>query len=334
MKLSDIGEFGFIERISDKFRHLLLPDFIGIGDDCAVIPYNEKEDYVITTDLLIEDIHFLKNRITPGQLGYKSLAVNLSDIAAMGAEPVGSFLSIGIPAETEVEYLDAVMEGFHKLSQKYQVPLLGGDTTKSKKHLMINVGIVGKCRKGKALLRSMAQIDDIVCVTGYLGDSAGGLEVLLNDLPETKDNLQLILSHHLPEPHIKEGLWLAEQSGVHAMMDVSDGISSDLAHILKASGKSAVIELDRLPVSETLRKVAVAEGWDLDKLVTSGGEDYVLLLTVKDNSFVTINAGFKAVFGRDLIQIGKIAKGDPRINWMRYGKQVVLNKHGFNHFSV
>ncbi|MBN2213602.1 MAG: thiamine-phosphate kinase [Bacteroidales bacterium] len=334
MKIHEIGEFGFIDRISGMFRHLLLPDFLGIGDDCAIIPYNEKEDYVITTDLLIEDIHFLKHRITPGQLGYKSLAVNLSDIAAMGAEPVGSFLSIGIPAETEVEYLDALMEGYHKLSQKYKVPLLGGDTTKSKKYLTINVGIVGKCRRGKALLRSMAQSGDIVCVTGFLGDSAGGLEVLLNNLPETKDNLQLILSHHLPEPHVKEGLWLAKQSGVHAMMDVSDGISSDLMHILKASGKSAVVELDKIPVSDTLRKVTVAKGWDLDKLVTCGGEDYVLLCTVEAGSLASIKAGFKTVFSRDLIQIGRIIEGESRINWMKNSQQVVLNKHGFDHFSV
>jgi thiamine-monophosphate kinase len=334
MKLSEIGEFGFIERIADVFRHMLLPDFIGIGDDCAIIPYNKKEDYVITTDLLIEDIHFLKNRIHPEQLGHKSLAVNLSDIAAMGAEPVGSFLSIGIPADTELEYLDRLMEGYHRLSQKYQVPLLGGDTTKSKKHITINVAVVGKCRKGNARLRSMAQSEDVICVTGCLGDSAGGLRVLLDDLPETMDNLQLILCHHLPEPHVKEGLWLAEQPGLHAMMDVSDGISSDLIHILKASGKSALVELDNMPVSGTLRKVALVEGWDLADLVASGGEDYVLLCTVKAGSFPSMKAGFKSVFGKDLVQIGRIIEGEPKINWLKDGKQIVFNKHGFNHFSV
>ncbi len=334
MKLSEIGEFGFIERIAGVFRHMLLPDFTGIGDDCAIIPYNKKEDYLITTDLLIEDIHFLKNRIDPEQLGHKSLAVNLSDIAAMGAEPVGSFLSIGIPANIELEYLDRLMEGYHKLSQKYQVPLLGGDTTKSKKHITINVAVVGKCRKGNARLRSMAQNEDVICVTGCLGDSAGGLRILLNELPETKDNLQLISCHHLPEPHVKEGLWLAEQPGIHAMMDVSDGISSDLIHILKSSGKSAFVELDKIPVSDTLRKVALAEGWDLADLVTSGGEDYVLLCTVKAGSFQSISSGFKLTFGRDLFQIGRIVKGEPEINWLKEGKQVVLNKHGFNHFSV
>jgi thiamine-monophosphate kinase len=333
MKLHEIGEFGFIERIAARFQDLSSDGWLGIGDDCAIIPYNGKEDYVITTDLLIEDIHFLKNRITPQQLGHKALAVSLSDIAAMGAEPLGSFLSLGIPPETEVEYLDALMEGYHMLSRKYQVLLLGGDTTKSKKVLTINVGVIGKCSKGKARLRSMAQCGDSICVTGFLGDSAGGLEVLLNNLPETKDNLQLILSHHLPEPHVKEGLWLADQPEVHAMMDVSDGISSDLVHILKASGKSAVVDIDRIPATETLRKVAGQEGWELDKLITSGGEDYVLLFTMTAGSFKSVHAGFKAAFGRELFRIGNIIEGEARINWIKGNKEVTFHQKGYNHFN-
>jgi thiamine-monophosphate kinase len=270
MKLSEVGEFGFIDRISDKFGTLSLPGFTGIGDDCAVIPYNDEEDYVYTTDLLTEDVHFLKNRIMPEHLGYKSLAVNLSDIAAMGAEPVGSFLSVAVPADTDMHFLDLFIKGYHELSDKYKIPLLGGDTTKSEKYLTISVGVIGKCNRGKARLRSMAREGDIICVTGFLGDSGGGLEVLLNRLPETRDNLNLILSHHLPEPHIKEGLWLAKHPGIHAMMDVSDGIASDLGHILRASGKSATVDLDTIPVSDTLKRVTLAQGWDLDRLITSG----------------------------------------------------------------
>jgi len=333
MKIKEIGEFNFINRVSGMFKDLLLPGYLGIGDDCAIIPFSDKEDYVVTTDMLIEDIHFLKNRITPEQLGYKSLAANLSDIAAMGGKPAGSYLSIGIPSETEVEYLEAVMKGYHKLSQKYKVQLLGGDTTKSKKYLVINIGVIGICKKGEARLRSMAQTNDIVCVTGFLGDSAGGLEVLLNNLPETQDNRQLILSHHQPEPHVEEGLWLAKQTEIHAMMDVSDGISSDLAHILKASGKSAVINLDKLPVSGVLKITAKKHKWDIDKLATSGGEDYVLLCTIKSGSFEKINDRFLKTFRRNLFPIGEIVDGETRINWVKNGKQVFLNQHGFNHFN-
>ncbi len=335
MKLSEIGEFKFIDHISEMFKDLLLPEYTGIGDDCAIIPYNEEKDYVVTTDMLIEDIHFLRNRITPEQLGYKSLAVNLSDIAAMGGEPVGSYLSIGIPADTEIEYLDAVMEGYHELSQKYKVQLLGGDTTKSKKHLTINIAVIGTCKKGEARLRSSAENNDTICVTGFLGDSAGGLKVLLHDLPGTKDNLQLIKRHHLPEPHINEGLWLSQHPDVHVMMDISDGISSDLVHILTTSGKSAVVHLDTLPMSGTLKRAAEKHDWDIERLATSGGEDYVLLCTVKNSNFKKIRTGFHATFGRDLYPIGAITSGaNNLITWMKNGKQVFLHQHGFDHFAI
>lgn len=334
MKLKELGEFNFIDRISGRFSDLIMPDHMGIGDDCAIIPYNDKEEYVVTTDMLIEDIHFLKSRITPEQLGYKSLSVNLSDIAAMGGKPVSSYLSIGIPAETDVAYLDKVMKGYHELSQKYNVMLLGGDTTGSKKYLVINILVVGICEKGKSRLRSMAKNGDIICVTGLLGDSAGGLEILLQDLPQNRNNDYLVRCHHLPEPHVKEGLWLAQQPGVHAMMDISDGISSDLLHILKASAKSAVVDLDKIPVSDVLKKVADKRKWDIDKLTASGGEDYILLCTVKASDFEDIRVGFKASFGRDLFPIGEIAEGEPRIKWLKNGKQVFLKQHGFNHFKT
>ncbi len=333
MKLSEIGEFGFIDRVADMFRHLSQQGLTGIGDDCAILPFNETEDYVITTDLLIENIHFLKNRIKPDELGYKALAVNLSDIAAMGAQPVGSFLSVGIPADTSVEYLDAFMQGYHSLSEKYNVPLLGGDTTRSVNHLVINVAVTGRCEKGKARLRSIAQTDDIICVTGFLGDSAAGLEVLLNNLPENNDHIKLIRSHHLPEPHLKEGIWLAQQPAVHAMMDVSDGIASDLVHIVKTSGKSAVVELNQLPVSDVLKRVAASNNWDLEKLALSGGEDYVLLCTVEKNSFAKLNPEFTLHFGRPLYAIGHIANGCGEIRWTKNGKAISLVGQGFDHFK-
>ncbi len=334
MKLTEIGEFGLIGRIAEMFGDLSKPGYMGIGDDCAIIPYTEKEDMVITTDLLIEDIHFLKDRIPPEHLGYKSLAVNLSDIAAMGAEAVGSFLSIGIPVDTNVEYIDAFMKGYHRLSEKYKVPLLGGDTTKSKKQIVINVAVIGKCSKGNVRLRSAAQTNDIVCVTGFLGDSAGGLEIILKNLAVSEEYLKLINSHHLPEPHLKEGQWLASHPGVHAMMDVSDGISSDLKHIIKASGKSAVVYLNKLPVSDTLQKAAAVHGWNTDMIASSGGEDYVLLCTIDERCFDKINAAFYDTFGRYLFAIGKIIDGESKIIWEKDGRQVLFSQHGFDHFRA
>lgn len=329
MNLKEIGEFGFIERFKPHFSELVQDGQIGIGDDCAIIPANECEDWLFTTDMLMEDVHFLRNVIKPDELGYKALAVNLSDIAAMGGTPIGSFLSIAVPADLDVEYLDAFMDGYRKLSAKFNTPLLGGDTTKSFKHFAINVSVIGKCKNGEARKRSMAKEGDLICVTGYLGDSAGGLQAIINQI----DSDNLIRKHHLPEPRIKEGLFLAQNSAVHAMIDISDGIASDLNHILKASAVSAKIDINKLPISQQLKKVSVANGWNYIELATAGGEDYELLFTVSKDQFEPLSKAFYLHFGRDITVIGTIEAGSSKIIWLKDDKEIELNRGGFNHFE-
>jgi thiamine-monophosphate kinase len=333
MDLKDIGEFGFIKRFAHQFDGFIENKDMGIGDDCAVISINESENYVVTTDLLIEDVHFLRNRISPWELGYKSLAVNLSDIAAMGAEPKFSFLSIGIPKNIKVEYLDELMKGFHALSAKYRVPLMGGDTTKSTDKLVINVAIIGQCKKAETHLRSMAKEGDLICVTGYLGDSSGGLNVLLNNLELNTDNQFLIQKHHNPEPRINEGRWLARQKSVHAMMDISDGISSDLIHILDASGKSADIHVDKLPLGKTLQDVAEKNNWNSIEMASSGGEDYELLFTIEADDFHKVKKEYELQYLTGISVIGEIKEGNTGITWLKNGIKITNNKNGFNHFS-
>ena len=333
MKLNEIGEFGFIDRLSPLFKDLLKGQQIGIGDDCAVIPMNAEEDLVVSTDMLMEDVHFLRNVILPGQLGYKSVAVNLSDIAAMGAVPIATFLSIAIPAELELEYLDDFMKAYHHISQKYNVPLLGGDTTKSLKHLAINVCVLGKCAKGQARLRSMAKAGDVICLTGGLGDSAGGLQVALNKLNHSIDHDYLLAKHHLPEPRIPEGQFLVSKAAVHAMMDLSDGIASDLKHILKASDKGATIHVELLPISDTLARVCKQQAWDTLELATSGGEDYELLCTVAPDQFDSVSSEFFAKFNKPLIAVGFITEGKPTIKWLNENMELELKTNGFNHFQ-
>ncbi|MGA1978084.1 MAG: thiamine-phosphate kinase [Bacteroidales bacterium] len=333
MKLEEIGEFGFIERFKPWFNGLVQETQVGIGDDCAIIPIDDEKDLLVTTDLLLEDVHFLREAITPEQLGYKSLAVNLSDIAAMGGIPICSFLSIAIPSDIDVEYLDAFMKGYQKLSAKYKTPLLGGDTTKSPKHLVINVCIIGNCSKGKARRRNMALADDAVCVTGYLGDSAGGLQAILNKLKPSPYCTYLLNKHRLPKPLLSEGQFLAGFSGVHAMMDISDGIGSDLNHILNSSGVAANINLDWLPISEQLAGVASRQGWDVIELSVGGGEDYELLLTIAADELATIQKEFQKKFKKPIVQIGTIIQKSPCIKWFRSGKEVNINIKGFNHFQ-
>lgn len=333
MKLTEIGEFGFIERFAHRFEDLLTPNAMGIGDDCAILPAGDDFDLVFTTDMLVEDIHFLRDKISPLDLGHKSLAVNLSDVAAMGAEPVGSFLSIAIPNTIDVEYLDSLMEGYHQLSEKYKLPLMGGDTTRSPHKLVLNISVVGKVAKGRAKLRKAAMVGDVVAVTGTLGDSAAGLYALMNDYKKDETVQWLIDRHHRPEAHVSEGIWLGNRPEVHAMMDVSDGIASDLMHILRASGKSATIKMEQLPLSGQLRRMTESHHLNSYELATSGGEDYCLLLTVAADAFEQTTGNFLQAFGRPLHAIGKVEAGEPSILWTLNDTVTEKPKGGFNHFS-
>lgn len=325
MKINEIGEFGLIGRIAADFKSLIPQRWEGIGDDCAIIPWNEDKSLVVTTDLLVENVHFLRERITPYQLGYKSLAVNLSDIAAMGAKPVATFLSIGLPPETvEVEWCDAFFEGY----RSFGVPLLGGDTTSSPKGIVINITVLGMAEDSHIKRRSDAGPGDLIAVTGPLGDSAGGLQAILNNIPHDADIKELIKRHHQPRPHLAAGEWLGTREEVHAMMDVSDGVASDLLHILRASGLRAAIRTDRIPTSPLLQKVAGREGWNAVELALTGGEDYVLLLTVHPGRINDLQTEFEARFGHPLHVIGECGSGKPEITYSGTDGHFT----GFEHF--
>lgn len=335
MKLSDIGEFGFIERLSKNFEGTIDKSVTGIGDDCAILPLDQNDDQVVTTDLLVEDIHFIRTKTKAVDLGHKTLAVNLSDIAAMGATPVASFLSLAIPSNLEIEFLDDFMEGYRQLSQKYNVLLLGGDTTQSPDKLVINVCVLGKIEKGKSRLRSLAHPGDVICVTGPLGDSAAGLKFLQENITPV-DNMQesLVEWHNRPEPAIREGIWLAKQPGVRAMMDISDGIASDLKHILKSSGVGASISMENIPLSDALIKTSALFKWNSEEIALTGGEDYRLLVTIEKEHFNDISTRYKELFPSRLEAIGSIRSRIEagKIEWTKNGRIIEFSRKGFNHF--
>ena len=333
MKLSEIGEFGLIKRFSKQFGEMTPSDVIGIGDDCAVMPLSATESQLVTTDLLVENIHFLKEKISPADLGHKSLAVNLSDVAGMGGTPGGSFLSLALPKDIEVAWVDAFFEGYHELSLKSGTPLLGGDTTKSPGPIIINVAVLGRMETKNIKYRSGAQAGDFVCVTGELGDSGGGLHVILNDPPETEDTVYLRARHNRPKPHIEEGRWLAERSGVNAMMDISDGVDSDLRHIIEQSGIGARIDLDRLPVSVHLNRFAEAQDFSARETAVTGGEDYCLLLTVSRDNYPEVSEGFREQFGNDLFLIGEMERSAGDLTYLVNNRPTSLGEKGFNHFA-
>ncbi|MBN1466722.1 thiamine-phosphate kinase [candidate division KSB1 bacterium] len=333
MKLSDIGEFGLIHRIAPQFLRNLPKDVLGIGDDCAVLPINENESLLITTDLLVEEVHFIRDKISARQLGHKSLAVNLSDIAAMGGSPTAAFLSIGLPEDIPVEWLDDFFAGLGELSHKTGTPLLGGDTTRSRRHLVINMAVLGRAHPGKIKYRSTAQVGDIICVTDFLGDSGGGLHILLQGMrsEENAHACQLVSAHCQPRPQLQEGAWLAKHDAVHAMLDVSDGIDSDIRRIMEESKVGARINVSDLPLSAALLELSEQFGWDATEIAASGGEDYCLLCTISPQEFAKIAQNFAGQFGRPLFRIGVIAQADALV-YHQDDKIVHLAKHGWDHF--
>jgi len=316
------GEFDLIDKIRKQFP---VPDNItGIGDDCAVIPQELGFETLITTDLLVEGIHFLKEDAAPFDLGWKSAAVNISDIAGMGGNPAGSFLSLALPKNLDDTWTDAFINGYKTLSNRYDCPLLGGDTSSSIDRIFINVTVVGKATMGKSLKRSAALPGDGIYVTGTLGDSAAGLKIILSG-KSNRTELEKILveRHYRPVPRVEDGEILAGIEGVHAMMDISDGIGSDLRHILKASGVSARIDTESIPLSDEFKKISSTRGWDPLELAISGGEDYELLFTASPRAENNILREIKCH------RIGTIIeRGTPTVEWIGSSKDF----QGFKHF--
>lgn len=274
----ETGEFELIDRIASVFS---APEgVVGIGDDCAVIPQHGGMDTLVSTDMLMEGTHFLIGDADPSRLGWKSAAVNISDIAAMGGRPCSTFLSLALPRSIDSAWVDRFIAGYSDACSRYGAPLLGGDTVGSPDRLCINVTILGQCPAGTAVLRSGARPGDLVCVTGFLGDSAGGLQVILKGLERSGAAARLVERHYLPMPRVSEGAVLASCPGVHAMMDISDGVDSDIRHILDASGVGARLDAKLLPVSPDLRSLCARDGLDALFLAARGGEDYELLFTM------------------------------------------------------
>jgi thiamine-monophosphate kinase len=307
MSLKDIGEFGFIRRIQRGC--LTRPEGVlqGIGDDAAAFRTDGRLVSLMTTDLLVERVHFLRHAISGWDLGHKSLAVNLSDIAAMGGTAREAFVSIAIPESCELAYLDEIFQGMKDLAQTYAVNILGGDTTFSRSDLVINVAVHGVVAENEILTRSAARPGDVIFCTGCLGDSRAGLHLILEGTPADTPELEALLTvHRRPWPHLREGRLLASTPGVRAAIDVSDGLSSDLGHIVEESRVGARIDAARLPVSDNLRFFCRRFGRSPLEYALSGGEDYTLLLTAAADNAGRIAEAFRSAFGRPLHAIGEI----------------------------
>ena len=334
MKLKDIGEFGFIEKISQGC--LIRPDNIiqAIGDDAAAFYTDSGLVSLVTTDLLVERVHFLRDATDGFNLGYKSLAVNLSDIAAMGGTAKEAFVSIAIPEDCSTDFLEDIYHGIKNLAGQFDVNILGGDTTSSIIDLIINISVMGIVPKEGLLLRKNAQRGDIIFSTGFLGDSRAGLHMILNSIsPDSKELKELFRSHILPKPFLHEGRFLSAQNGVHAAIDVSDGLSSDIGHIAKESNVGVRLFAEKIPVSGNL--TFFCNRFDINpvEFALAGGEDYTLLCTVSPDHADDVSENYLKTFNHPLYPIGKIT-GPGKMDIIdSSGRAKGFKPKGWDHFK-
>ena len=274
--LSQVGEFGLIRKIISQLPPLKKSVILGPGDDCAAIRTRSHATLLLTTDMLIEGIHFSRDWMKAEQIGFKAMRVNLSDMAAMGGEPLYALLSVGLPPSTKTVEAERLIKGILKAARETHVSILGGDTNASQ-NWMINITLIGTPFYKNILTRKGARVGDIIYVTGTLGGSALGLAALR----KKKSGLyrSFIQQHIVPPNRISVGKRLSFLPGVHSMIDISDGFLGDLGHILEESSVSAKIAYDHIPTPPRFLKSARQLGQDPDFLKLSGGEDYELLFT-------------------------------------------------------
>jgi thiamine-monophosphate kinase len=300
-EIAELGEFGLIEHLTKNFEIQNVSTVLGVGDDAAVIDHFGKQT-VVTTDLLLEGIHFDLMYTPLKHLGYKSVMVNLSDIYAMNAQPTQITVSIGISNRVSMEALNEFYEGIYLACEKHGVDLIGGDTSTSQKGFIISITAIGEVAPDKYVKRSTAQKGDLICVTGDLGGAFLGLTLMEREKkiylenPQVQPDLEnesYIVGRLLKPEARKDMIEFFEKNEIMptAMMDVSDGISSEVMHLCKQSNLGCRIYEEKLPINDESRKAAYKFGLDPTVCALNGGEDYELIFTLKqeDHEKITFN---------------------------------------------
>lgn len=318
------SEFDFIASLKQRVTTSALKSeslIAGLGDDAAVFRSGAGKENVITADLLVEDIDFRRTTTPPFLLGHKALAVSLSDIAAMGARPMWSLVSIGVPEDVwATEFVNHFYDGLLELANHYGVQLIGGDTSRTNEHIVIDSVVAGECAAGTAVMRSGARPGDQIFVTGSLGAAAAGLRLIergahlaeQNLADEDSQKLDHVLIRQLrPEPRVGWGIVLGEERIASAMIDLSDGLSSDLNQLCKASGVGALIDSSLLPIDNGVVELCGRRALDPLQLALHGGEDFELLFTVKAADVARLP---RRVDGVEIERIGEITSGEVKIS--------------------
>ncbi len=338
-EISQLGEFGLIDRITENLPEYNASTVHGVGDDGAVLRYNAGTDVLVTTDMLLESVHFDLTYMPLKHLGYKSAVVNFSDIYAMNGTPRQITVSLGISRRFTVEHIEALYAGIRLACENYGVDIVGGDTTASHSGLVISITCIGDCPEGDAVLRSGAKDTDLICVSGDFGAAYMGLQLLEREKaasvghkdfqPDFSGKEYLVERQLKPEAR-RDIISELREAGIKptAIMDVSDGLSSELMHICSDSKVGCRIYEDRIPVDYQTVVMAEELGMNLITAAMNGGEDYELVFTVPLHYHEQIQKlpGIKL--------IGHITKKDLGCAMItRDGNEIMLKAQGFNHMS-
>jgi thiamine-monophosphate kinase len=302
---------------------------LGIGDDAALFRPRTGHETILTCDWFVEGSHFLRELHPPDSVGWKCLARAVSDVAAMGGLPKCFLLSLALPPSLTRRWLDLFLGGLRRASRRFGCVLAGGDTTR-RNEILINISVIGEVRSAQAIRRSGGKAGDIVCVSGRLGEAALGLQALKSSKGRTKLHQPLMHRHLYPEPRLALGQWLAKRGLATAMMDLSDGLSSDLPRLCAASGVGAQVEIAKLPVAQipnSYRKLGI----DPLRLALDGGDDYELLFTARPDKLKVLPRVFRGVL---LTPVGTITPTPKLILREESGRERKLLPRGWDPFRT
>lgn len=333
MRLSDLGEFPLIERLARIVGGPHPGVVVGIGDDTAVLQGPGEELLLATVDAQVETVHFLREAITPQQLGRRSLAVNLSDIAAMGGRPTAALVSLVVPLNTEVDWLVQLYQGLHQEASRWGVAVVGGNMARAPQHTVIDLCLLGRVAPDQVLLRSGARPGDLVLVTGTLGEAAAGLRLVKRPGLKCLASEALLERLFTPTPRLREAAIIAQSKQATAMIDLSDGLSSDLLHICQQSAVGVRIFSERLPVSAAVQEVARKCDETALDLALSGGEDFELCFTAPEGAAEELARAIHRQTGTPVSIIGEVLpESAGRSLRLPEGQETALQARGWEHF--
>ncbi|MDI6895334.1 MAG: thiamine-phosphate kinase [Bacillota bacterium] len=334
LTVAEVGEFPLIERLAARLGPARADVVVGIGDDVAVLAMTPDRYLLATCDVQVAGVHFLPGACDPYRLGRKVAAINLSDIAAVGGRPAHFLVSLALPPDIPVSFVEAMYDGIGEEAGRYEADVVGGNVSRSS-CLTIDLTLLGEVDPRHLIRRNGARPGDRILVTGRVGASAAGLALLVDPSLQVDeaDRESVLAAHQTPTPRLGEAAAIAATGCATAMIDVSDGLAADLGHICDASGVGALVRGDVLPIDEATRRVAQAARRDSLEWALTGGEDYELLFSAPADAVDAIRVAVREATGTPVSVVGEILPAAAgRILVLADGRRVPLGARGWKHF--